>query len=159
MVRIELAHRFDVDRETAFDYITDPANWPAYWPGLVGRPELDGSGWRTPGAVARLRMRLGGRRTELTMTLDEWVRPERVYYGSVQPGLAPARHERHFEPAPVGFVYRLVVSYAPRSGGAGLLDRTLVRWAIRRALGQTVAALDQRLPGAARARVEPTSSG
>jgi hypothetical protein len=159
MVRIEVAHRFDVDRETAFDYITDPANWPAYWPGLVGRPELDGSGWRTPNAVARLRMRLGGRRTELTMTLDQWVRPERVCYGSVQPGLAPARHERHFEPAPVGFVYRLVVSYNPRPGWAGLLDRTLVRWAIRRALTQTVAALDQRLPGTARARVKSTKPG
>lgn len=159
MVRIEVAHRFDVDRETAFDYITDPANWPAYWPGLVGRPELDGSGWRTPNAVARLRMRLGGRRTELTMTLDQWVRPERVCYGSVQPGLAPARHERHFEPAPVGFVYRLVVSYNPRPGWAGLLDRTLVRWAIRRALRQTVAALDQRLPGTARARVKSTKPG
>jgi hypothetical protein len=59
-------------------------------------------------------------------------------------GLAPAWHERHVEPAPVGFGYRLVVSYTPRRGGLGLLDRALVRWAIRRALVQTVAALDRR---------------
>lgn len=38
MVRIELQHHFDVDRTTGFDYVTDPANWPAYWPGLLGPP-------------------------------------------------------------------------------------------------------------------------
>jgi hypothetical protein len=41
----------------------------------------------------------------------------------------------------------------------GLLDRTLVRWAIRHALGQTVDALDQWLPSPARARLKPIKPG
>lgn len=145
MVRVEHEQRFRVDRTAAFDYITDPAHWPEYWPGLVGEPQLRDAGWRTPGDVARLRMRLAGRTTELTMTLEELIRPDRVRYRSVQPGFPASLHERHFDPLPGGFDYRLVVTVTPRPGWPGLLDRTIVRWAIRRALRRTTAALAPRL--------------
>ena len=49
-----------------------------------------------------------------------------------------AVHERHFEPAAEGFNYRLVVSFEPRAGLAGLFDRTLVRFAAGRALRRTL---------------------
>ena len=82
------------------------------------------------------------------MTLDQLERPEVVRYHSAQKGLPDASHERHFEPAPEGFIYRLVVSFAPRAGPAGLLDRTLFRYAATRALRRTIVNLAQELPSA-----------
>ena len=69
MTRIEVETRFDVSLRDGFDYITDPANWPEYWPDLV-RIE-PGSSWREPGDRARLVLRLLGRPIELEMTLAQ----------------------------------------------------------------------------------------
>jgi hypothetical protein len=35
MVRLEASRSFAIGRAAAFDYITNPGNWPQYWPGLV----------------------------------------------------------------------------------------------------------------------------
>jgi hypothetical protein len=59
-----------------------------------------------------------------------------VTYLSRQPGLPDAHHERHFH-CPRGFEYRLVVSYALRTGFVGLFDRSVVRRAVTRALHKT----------------------
>ena len=91
-------------------------------------------------------MRLAGRVTELHMTLDELSRPALVRYHSTQQGVPDAAHERHFEPAAAGFNYRLVVTFAPRAGFAGLFDRTVVRYAASRALRRTLDNLEGRLP-------------
>ena len=149
MVRIEEVRDFAVQRSAAFDYITDPTNWPSFWPDLVDIPDLDGTSWKTPGDTARLRMRLAGRITDLHMTLDRLDRPALVLYHTSQQRLPAAAHERHFEPADGGFAYRLVVSFDPRSGPAGLFDRTLVRLAAARALRRTLDNLEQQLPPAA----------
>ena len=68
-----------------------------------------------------------------------------VTYTSTQPGLPDLLHERHFQPDGTGFVYRLVVSYEPRSGISGLSDRFLVPRGIRRAFQRTFGALEQKL--------------
>ena len=138
MVRIEASRDYPVEREVAFDYITNPRNWPEFWPDLVDIPELEQTTWQEPGDTARLQMRLAGRVTELHMTLDERSRPALVRYHSTQQGVPDAVHERHFEPAAEGFNYRLVVSFEPRAGLAGLFDRTLVRFAAGRALRRTL---------------------
>ena len=72
------------------------------------------------------------------MTLDRLNRPALVLYHTSQQRLPAAAHERHFEPADGGFTYRLVVSFEPRSGPAGIFDRTLVRLAAARALRRTL---------------------
>lgn len=128
-IRIETEHRFDSPLREGFDYITDLANWPEYWPGFVGIA-LD-SRWLQPDDRARLTLRLMGRRVELAMTLRR-IEPYRlVEYTSEQRGLPAAAHERHFaETEGGGFDYRLVVSYLPRGGLRGLFDRTLFRRAV-----------------------------
>jgi Polyketide cyclase / dehydrase and lipid transport len=141
-VRIEVQTRFDVSLHEGFDYITNMDNWPHYWPGLV-RIEPD-SRWRDPGDQARLVLRLLGRPVELAMTLRQFVPYRLVEYTSVQRGLPDARHERHFEEADGGLGYRIVVSYEPRPGWRGVLDRVVVRRAIERAMRQTIANLDRR---------------
>jgi uncharacterized protein YndB with AHSA1/START domain len=142
-IRLERSRRYPVARERAFAYITDPRNWPEYWPGLVAIMDRR---WGRPGDEMRLRMRLLGRTTTLAMTLDHLEPPARVAYHSVQPGLPDARHERHFEPAADGFTYRLVVTYEPRPGLTGWFDRTVVRRGIDGALRRTLDNLDRRLP-------------
>jgi hypothetical protein len=145
VVRIEEVRDFAVERNAAFDYITDPHNWDRYWPDLVDVADLPTARWSVPGDTMRLRMRLLGRAVDLHMTLDTVDRPNRVAYHTVQAGLPDAAHERLFEPRNDGFRYRLSVSYRPRRGFAALLDRTLVRRGIRRALRTTLDNLARRM--------------
>jgi hypothetical protein len=140
--RIEVETRFKVSLQDGFDYITNMGNWPHYWPGLV-RIEPD-SRWHEPGDQARLVLRLLGRPVELEMTLRQFVPYRLVEYTSVQRGLPDAHHERHFEEADGGLGYRIVVSYEPRPGWRGVLDRVVVRRAIERAMRETLGNLERR---------------
>jgi hypothetical protein len=144
VTRLEQTHSFATRLPAGFAYITDLANWPAYWPGLVRiDPE---SRWSAPGDTAKLAIRLLGREVELALTLTE-LEPNRVVrYTSVQQGLPDARHERHFAAAGDGFDYRLVVEYEPRPGLRGLFDRVVVRRAVARVMRRTVANLERELP-------------
>ena len=143
MIRIEREQVFPTPVEQGFSYITDVGNWPSYWPGLV-RVE-PGSQWREPGDRARVTVRLFGREVELAMTLREFVPNRLVAYDSVQAGLPDARHERHFRPVDGGFAYRIVVEYEPRAGVRRLLDRTVVRRGIDRAVRETLLNLERLL--------------
>ena len=143
VVRVEGARRYDVPVEHGFAFVTDTANWPAFWPGYV-RLER-GSSWGASGDTARLVTRLFGRERELTMTIRAFDPNRLVTYTSMQPGLPDAGHERHFEPQGDGFVYRLVVEYEPRRGVAGVFDRVLLKRGIRRAFERTFVALEQEL--------------
>ena len=143
MARIEATRRYEVPVERGFAFITDPSNWPAFWPGYVRLEE--GSRWGAPGDVARLVTRLLGRNRELTMTIIAFEPNRLVTYSSSQPGLPDAYHERGFEPDGDGFVYRLLVEYEPRPGLAGWLDRLVLERGIRRAFARTFDALDREL--------------
>jgi hypothetical protein len=143
-VRIEREHRFDVPLSAGFEYVTDIANWPAYWPGLV-RVE-PGSRWAAPGDEARIAIELLGREVELWMVLRRFERDRVVEYESTQDGLPDARHERWFTADGDCFRYRLVVEYEPRAGAKGFYDRVLVRRGIDRALRRTIANLERELP-------------
>jgi uncharacterized protein YndB with AHSA1/START domain len=139
MIRVEQSRRYAASREAAFDYITDPQNWPDYWPDLLAVADLANARWRAPGDVMKLRMKLNGRPVDLRLRLDELEAPSRVAYRSVQAGLPDVAHERHFlADGGQGFEYRLAVSYEPRGGVAGVFDRTLVRYGLRRALRRTL---------------------
>jgi polyketide cyclase/dehydrase/lipid transport protein len=143
-MQIEREHVFDVPLAAGFAYITDPANWMSYWPGIV-RVEPE-SRWAAPGDEARIVVELLGREVELRMTLRRIEANRLVEYESAQDGLPDARHERRFEPADGGFRYRLVVEYTPRPGGKGLYDRLLVRRGVERALRRTIENLERALP-------------
>ena len=146
VLRVEREHRFDASVEDGFAYITNPANWPEYWPGFVRIERA--SKWSAPGDESTILVKLLGREVELRMVLRRLVANQVVVYESSQPGLPDAHHERHFSPDGEGFRYRLVVEYEPRAGLRGLYDRFLVRRGVDRALGQTVANLELKLNGA-----------
>jgi Polyketide cyclase / dehydrase and lipid transport len=142
-VRVEAAHRFAVGLREGYDYITDLANWHAYWPDLV---RIDpASRWSAPGDRTRIALRLLGRETEVTMVLDRMEPYRLVEYVSRQSGLPEARHERHFaDDGSDGLAYRVVIEYVPRGGLRGIFDRVFLRRALERAVRTTLANLDAR---------------
>ena len=143
MPHIEARRRFPVSVEHGFDYITDLRNWPNYWPGLV---RVDpSSAWGEPGDRARLTIRLLGREVDLELTLQRFERYRLVEYTSVQPGLPDARHSRFFTDTTDGFDYGIAVDYEPRPGLRGVLDRTVLRRGISRAVARTLRNLEREL--------------
>lgn len=135
--RIEEAGRLPVPADYAFDFVTDVGNWPSYWPGLleISDPEAR---WGRPGDHVDVVVRFLLGPVAVVLTLDELRPPERIAFRSEQSGLPAARHARRFTPADGGCEYRLVVEYEARRWVAGLLDRTLVAWGLRRALRKTL---------------------
>jgi len=137
VTRVEEAARFPVPVDFGFDYVTDVGNWQAYWPGLLEIAEPD-SPWSRPGDELRVVVRFLSGPVEIAMRLEDF-RPSRlVVYRGVQSAFPTALHSLHFSPADGGFEYRLVVEFDPRRGLLGILDRTLVAWAVRRVLRRTV---------------------
>lgn len=142
-VVVEGATRFAVGVHEGFDYITEISNWHEYWPRLVSIDPT--SRWSAPGDRARLSLRLLGREVELELVLVRFEPYALVEYTSVQRGIPPARHRREFSDRGGHLAYRLAVSYEPRSGWRGGLDRTVIRRAIARSVGETLANLERRL--------------
>jgi uncharacterized protein YndB with AHSA1/START domain len=141
-IRIEVEHRLPVSAHDGFDYITDPSNWPDYWPRLVRITSA--SRWREPGDRACLVLRMLRREAELEMKLVR-IEPYRlVEYTSEQRGLPAARHWRHFEQTDGELAYRIAVEYQPRPGWRRLFDQFLVRRAVERALRETMGNLERR---------------
>ena len=148
VIRIRVERRFEVSVREGFDYITEPANWPAYWPRFVRFDPA--SRWRDRGDRARLTLRMLGRDVELDMTLARREPCRVVEYTSEQRGLPAARHWRHFDEADGDLAYRIVIEYPPRAGWRGVLDRTLVRAAIARTARETMDNHQRRFGGAQR---------
>ncbi len=145
-VRIEIEQRLPVSVHDGFDYITDPANWPEYWPGLVRI--VDAARWRDPGDRASLVLRMLRRDVTLEMTLVRMEPYKLVEYTSRQRGLPDARHWRRFGEVDEELEYGIAVEYQPRPGWRSLLDRSLVRIGVERALGETIANLERRFGAA-----------
>jgi uncharacterized protein YndB with AHSA1/START domain len=141
-VRIQVERRLPVTIHDGFDYITEPINWPDYWPRLVRITSA--KRWREPGDRASLVVRMLRREVELEMTLVR-IEPYRlVEYTSEQRGLPAARHWRHFDDGDGELTFRTVVEFQPRPGWRSFFDRLLVRAAVERALRETLANLEQR---------------
>ena len=144
-IRIAVEQHLPVSVRDGFDYITDPVNWPEYWPRLV-RVE-SATRWREPGDRACVVQRILGREVELDMTLVR-IEPYRlVEYTSKQRGLPTARHWRHFDQTGDELAYRIAVEYRPRPGWRSLFDRFLVRRAVERTLRETLSNLERRFRG------------
>ena len=142
MIQIEEVHIYPIPVGEGFAYITDVNNWGNYWPDFVRIKDPANARWGKSGDMITLVLRLLNRERELSMILEDYKPDSLVSYLSRQTGLPDAHHERHFRAVPGGFEYRLVVTFAPRPGLAGLFDRTLVRRAVTKAAHKTTRNLD-----------------
>ena len=152
-VLVEAERRFPVALHDGYDYITDPANWPEFWPRFVA---LDpGSRWRDPGDRAGVTLELLGRDVALAMTLLR-VEPYRlVEYRSEQRGFPALVHRRRFDAVDGALRFGIAVEYAPRRGWRGGADRLVLRRAVARAVRETLANLDARFAARASALERP----
>lgn len=142
MIRVEMARMYPIPLSAGFAYITNMNNWQDDWPGFVRIKDPTGVRWSTAGDTVTLVLKLLHRERELTMKLEEYTPDALVTYLSCQTGLPDAHHERHFFAVQGGFEYRLIVVYVPRPGFVGLVDRTLVRKAVKQAFLNTHQNLD-----------------
>jgi hypothetical protein len=141
-IRVEARRLLPVTLRDGFDYITDPANWPEYWPRFVRMSSVPR--WRQPGDRVSLVLRIVGRDVELRLTLVR-IEPYRlVEYTSEQRGLPAARHERHFAERDGQLDYRIAVEFEPRPGWRAVFDRLVVGRVIDRSLRETIANLERR---------------
>jgi hypothetical protein len=86
MLRIEVAHTFDVSVTEAFAYITDVKNWPEYWPDFIRIENSAAAGWSNPGDRATVVIKLLNRERALNMELTAFHKDASVTYVSGSEG-------------------------------------------------------------------------
>jgi hypothetical protein len=138
MPRLEETRELPISVRDGFDYITNVRNWRSYWPRLVDVPDEETVSWSSPGDVAKVVLELRGRPVEMKMSLDEFRPYELVAYDSTQEGLPTFHHERHFRDRNGTLEYTLVISFEPRSGLRGIVDRIFVARVVRQSLTETL---------------------
>jgi hypothetical protein len=145
MDRIQVEHVFAAELSEAFSLITDIANWPKYWPGLVRIEDPTNARWRAPGDKVTVVLELLGRERAMHMELDRFEANALVMYRTRQDGLPDAEHERHFKAVSGGFELRAVVFFQPRPGLRGFFDRLVLRRGIERTLRKTFGHIEKLL--------------
>jgi uncharacterized protein YndB with AHSA1/START domain len=135
-----MSRHYGVPAERAFAYITDTRNWAHFFSGFVALDPTSRFG--VSGDVASLTSKILGRDRHVELTLER-IDPNRSFsYTSRQEGLPDAHHERTFTPEGEGFRFGVSVSYQPRRGLRGLVDRLVLTSAVRRLLARTLDALE-----------------
>jgi hypothetical protein len=141
--RVEEWRELPVPLRQGFDYITNVANWTAYWPSLVDIPDRERISWSKPGDEATVVVRVRGEPVAMDMKLEEFRPYDRVVYRSEQPGLPDFHHERHWRGGNGSFEYGLVIEFQPRRRLSGLIDRIFVSRIVKRSLVETMDNLER----------------
>lgn len=138
--RIEVSRHYGIPVARGYAFVTDVRNWSQFFPGFIALdPE---SRWTAAGDVASLTTKLLGRTRRVTLTLER-IEPHHDFsYTSTQEGLPVAHHERTFTAEGDGFTFNLSVAYEARRGLRGVVDRVVLKQAVRRLLQQTLDALE-----------------
>jgi uncharacterized protein YndB with AHSA1/START domain len=117
-------------REEVFDYVSDPRHWSEFFPAVESVEQVEG--WDAPGGRCRVLLRLPpGRRQWLDYELTEFDRP-RLYRDVARATGEPDEHERVFVEVAQGTRLESTIRHPPRPGVAGLLERVVLRWVVRR---------------------------
>jgi uncharacterized protein YndB with AHSA1/START domain len=122
--------------DEAFDFVSNPENWPKFFSTMTSARSLEG--WGTPGGKARLTINVRGRALVSELQLLEWDRPHHIRY-IAQNRLDDAAdtvatvNDRRFEAADGGT--RLIASTATmpaHAAGLSGLNQNLALLASRR---------------------------
>ncbi len=116
--------------DEAFEFVSEPANWPLFFESLqsVERQE----GWGRAGGRAQVVISLLGRAVTSELELTEWDPPRSFRYIARQRGWPDLDNNRVFEPAGTGTRLRFVTTAEARPGAMALVD-----WLYGRALLRT----------------------
>src|SRR5689334_12359560 len=123
MVRIDVFHTFPVSASEGFAYLLNIDNWGQFWAGFVRVENQTSTTFDRPGVVVRMKLGID----TIDMFVQEVQKDAFLQYKTRQ-RLAPVMlHERYYKDVPGGFEYRVIITYEPRKGIFGLLDRTVVK--------------------------------
>jgi hypothetical protein len=90
MATVDMSREYAVEREQLWGHLVDPANWPTYYNNMI---DTEPGRFSEPGDTVSCRYRLLGRTVEGTITLVEWVAPQRIKLRGELKGLPPVEHE------------------------------------------------------------------
>ena len=132
-----------IPMDEAFEFASEPANWPLFFESMrsVERQE----GWGKVGGRAQVVTRFLGRVVTSELELTEWDPPRSFRYIIHQRGRPALDNNRMFEPAGTGTRLRFTTTAEARPGAMALVD-----WLYRRALLRMYRRAMARMPQAAR---------
>ena len=126
-----------VPAEVAFDFVSDPANWPRFFRHMESAEALEG--WGAVGGKAHMVNRLLGQEIVTDLVLVGWDRPRSFRYVGRNGGRPDTENRRVFETVPGGTRLTGTTGAEARPGLSGLVDRIAflaVRRTFRRAMEQ-----------------------
>ncbi len=144
MIKISFGTVLPIPRDEAFEFVSEPANWPLFFESIRSAERQEG--WGKVGGRAQVVTRFPGRVVTSEFELTEWDPPRRFRYISRQRSLPDLDNDRVFEPAGTGTRLRFVTTTVEaRPGARALVDRLYARVLLR-----TYHRAMARLPGAVR---------
>lgn len=126
-----------VDPDHAFSYVSNPANWPHFFPGVRSTRVVDQ--WSGVGGRVQVSMEFFGRSYTAEFELTEWHPPHAFRYTARQDGRPDLDSRRTFSVTGSGTRFTATTELDRRQGLPGLLDRVSLRFtqrAQRRALAR-----------------------
>ena len=116
--------------DEAFDFVTDPANWPTFVP-MESAQALEG--WGAPGGKARMVTRFLGRDVTTDLELLEWSRPNKFRYIGRNEG-PDMDNSRVFEAVPGGTRLTATTTVHRGPGLSALVALVAIRRLMRRGM-------------------------
>lgn len=107
--------------EGAFDFVSDPTNWPGFFRQMQAAEVLEG--WGRVGGRASMVNRVLGQEIVSDLVLVEWDRPRSFAYVGRNHGRPDTENRRELEPVPGGTRLTGTTTAEPRAGARGLVDR------------------------------------
>jgi carbon monoxide dehydrogenase subunit G len=123
-------------RADVFDLLSDARDWPSVLPGVEAVDHVEG--WGTPGGRCRLTIRVLGRRRTLDCEMVQSERPHRFGYVAREEGQPDSYHDCQFVEVAGGTRVEISARRDSRHSPAGLYDRFVVTWALKRMLNQQI---------------------
>ncbi len=115
--------------DEAFEFVSEPANWPLFFESMRSAERQEG--WGKVGGQAQVVTRFLGRVVTSELELTEWDPPRSFRYIMRQRGWPDLDHNRVFEPAGTGTRLRCVTTAEARPGVMALVDRLYGRALLR----------------------------
>lgn len=137
MPQVTATRSFPAPRKEAFEFLTEPRNWPRFYSNLT---DVDGgSSWSAAGDKATFGYSILGRRVEATATLEEFVYGELVRHTVQIPGLPEVHQEWVYDDDDGGFTVEVTMN-TPETGSflGKAIDRLLIPRALNRDLDRTL---------------------
>ena len=134
MPQITNRAEFPVDRQTAFDFLTEPRNWPRFYSNLTALVG-DDQAFAARGDVVTFRYSILGRPVTASAVLHDVVPGKRIRTTVSTPGLPDVHQDWRYADTAEGFAIEVTMN---TEGATSFLGRVVDRYVIPKALQHDV---------------------